>query len=47
MVVRHRVAELELAQGRERGDHNKLERLELCTGNLVKGMQLEHDKVCL
>ncbi len=34
-------------RGRERGDHDKLERLEVCTENLVKRLQLDHDKVKL
>ena len=40
-----RVTELELLRGRERGEHEKLDRLEVCTEHLVKGLQLEHDKV--
>ena len=40
------MAELELMRDRGRGEHDKLERLEVCTESLVKGMQLEYDKVC-
>ncbi len=41
------MAELELLRGRERTDHDKLERLEVSTENLVKNLQLDHDKVKL
>lgn len=41
------MAELELLRDRERGEHDKLERLEVCTETLVKSLQLEHDKVQL
>ena len=34
-------------RGRELGDHDKLERLEVCTENLVKRLQLDHDEVKL
>ncbi|DBA93908.1 TPA: hypothetical protein ACH3X3_013946 [Trebouxia sp. C0006] len=40
-----RVAELELMRGRELGDYDKLEKLEVCTENLVKRLQLDHDKM--
>ncbi|DBA90432.1 TPA: hypothetical protein ACH3X1_003703 [Trebouxia sp. C0004] len=40
-----RVAELELMRGRELGDHAKLEKLEVCTENLVKRLQLDHDQM--
>ena len=40
-----RIAELELLRGHERSDHDKLDRLEACTQSLVKGLQLERDKV--
>lgn len=40
-----RVAELELLRGHERSDHDKLDRLEVCTQSLVKGLQLERDMV--
>ena len=45
-VMCYRVAELELLREREHGEHDKLERLEACSENLVKGLQTEHDKVC-
>lgn len=41
----YRVAELELLQGHDRSDHDKLNRLELCTHSLVKELQLERDQV--
>ncbi len=34
-------------RGRELGDYDKLEKLEVCTENLVKRLQLDHDKVKL
>lgn len=40
---RSRVAELELLRGHERSEHDKLDRLEVCTQSLVKGLQLERD----
>lgn len=40
-----RVAELEILQGKEHGNHDKLERLEACTESLLQGMRLEHDNV--
>ena len=43
----YRVAELELSRSRERSEHDKLERLEECAEHLVKGLQSEHDKVCI
>lgn len=42
-----RVAELELLRGHERSEHDKLDRLEVCTQSLVKGLQLERDMVAL
>lgn len=42
-----RVAELELLRGHDRSEHDKLDRLEVCTQSLVKGLQLERDMVAL
>lgn len=41
----YRVAELELLRGHDRSDHDKLNRLEVCTQSLVKELQLERDQV--